>query len=144
MTATSTKPKATIHVEIMVKASQEKVWKYWNEPIHITKWCQASDDWHAPHAENDLKVNGKFKTSMAAKDGSMSFDFWGIYTVVEPYETIEYTLGDGRKVMITFSDNGKETKIRETFEAENENSIELQKNGWQAILDNFKKYTEAN
>jgi len=144
MAVTETKTKTTIHVETMVKASQEKVWKYWNEPTHITKWCYASDDWHAPHAENDLRVNGKFSTTMAAKDGSMSFDFWGIYNVVEPYETIEYTLGDGRKVMITFSNNGKETKIRETFEAEHENSIEMQKNGWQAILDNFKKYTEVN
>ena len=104
---------------------------------------QASDDWHTPHSENDLRVGGKFSATMAAKDGSFSFDFWGIYSKVEKHKVIEYTSGDGRKVSITFSGNGNETKVTETFEAESENPIEMQRGGWQAILNSFKKYTEA-
>ena len=136
--------KTAITVEALVKAPIEKVWSNWTEPKHITKWNQASDDWHSPHAENDLRTGGKFKTTMAAKDGSMSFDFEGVYTNVQLHKVIEYTLLDGRKVKITFSGTGKETNVTETFEAEDENSVELQRGGWQAILDNFKKYTEAN
>jgi uncharacterized protein YndB with AHSA1/START domain len=136
--------KTTITVEATIKAPIEKVWKYWSEPAHITKWCTASDDWHVPYADNDLKTDGKFKTTMAAKDGSFSFDFGGVYTKVEHHKVIEYTIEDGRKVSILFSANGNETKVTETFEAENENPIEMQKGGWQAILDTFKKYTEAN
>jgi uncharacterized protein YndB with AHSA1/START domain len=139
-----TKNKTSITVETLVKAPIEKVWKYWNEPKHITQWCNASDDWHAPHAENDLKVNGKFKTTMAAKDGSMSFDFEGVYTNVQKDKVIEYTMPDGRKVKITFSVQGDFVKVVETFEAENENPVEMQRGGWQSILNNFKKYTEAN
>jgi uncharacterized protein YndB with AHSA1/START domain len=133
-----------ITVETTVKAPVEKVWKYWSEPRHITRWCNASDDWHAPDAENDLRVEGKFKTTMAAKDGSQSFDFEGVYTNIQEYKLIEYTMGDGRKVKITFSNQGDETKVVETFETETINSLELQRGGWQAILDNFKKYTESN
>jgi uncharacterized protein YndB with AHSA1/START domain len=135
--------KTAITVGASVKAPIEKVWASWSEPTHITKWCQASADWHAPYAENDLRTNGKFKTTMAAKDGSASFDFEGVYTNVQPKKIIEYTTADDRKVKITFSANGNETKITETFEAENTNSIELQRDGWQVILDNFKKYTES-
>jgi uncharacterized protein YndB with AHSA1/START domain len=133
-----------ITVEAVVNASVEKVWTVWNVPEHITQWCQASDDWHAPYAENDLRVNGTFKTTMAAKDGSFSFDFGGVYTKVEPYKTIEYTMGDGRKVKISFTNLGSSTKISETFEAENENPEEMQRGGWQAILNNFKKHAEAH
>lgn len=139
-----TSTKTGITVEAIVKAPVEKVWTYWNEPQHITKWNQASDDWHTPHSENDLRVGGKFSATMAAKDGSFSFDFWGVYSTVEKHKVIEYTLGDGRKVSITFSGNGNETKVTETFEAENENPIEMQRGGWQSILNSFKKYTEAN
>ncbi len=117
-----TSTKTGITVEAIVKAPVEKVWTYWNEPQHITKWNQASDDWHTPHSENDLRVGGKFSATMAAKDGSFSFDFWGVYSTVEKHKVIEYTLGDGRKVSITFSGNGNETKVTETFEAENEKS----------------------
>jgi uncharacterized protein YndB with AHSA1/START domain len=134
--------KTKITIEATVKAPIEKVWSSWTEPAHITKWCQASEDWHAPHAENDLKVNGTFKTTMAAKDGSISFDFGGVYTKVETNKIIAYTIGDGRKVEINFSTNGSEVKVVETFEAEDTNPIEMQRGGWQAILDNFKKYTE--
>jgi uncharacterized protein YndB with AHSA1/START domain len=138
-----TSTKTSITVEAIVKAPVEKVWTCWNEPQHITKWNQASDDWHTPNAENDLRVGGKFSATMAAKDGSFSFDFWGIYSAVDKHKRIEYTLGDGRKVSIIFSGNGNETKVTETFEAESENSIEMQRGGWQAILNSFKKYTEA-
>jgi uncharacterized protein YndB with AHSA1/START domain len=139
-----TTDKTAITVETTVKSPIEKVWKFWNDPKHIIAWCNASDDWHAPYAENDLRVNGKFKTTMAAKDGSMSFDFEGVYTNIREHQLIEYTMSDGRKVKIVFSAQGKETKVVETFEAENIHPLEVQKGGWQSILDNFKKYTEAN
>ena len=135
--------KTAITVEATVKSPIEKVWSSWTEPKHITQWCSASDDWHAPHAENDLRTGGKFSTTMAAKDGSLSFDFNGVYDNVQPNKLIEYTIADGRKVKISFSGTGKETKVVETFEAESENPIDLQRDGWQAILNNFKKYTEA-
>src|SRR5687768_10277339 len=131
-----------ITVEATVKAPVEKVWKAWSEPQHITKWCAASDDWHAPYAENDLRKDGKFKTTMAAKDGSFSFDFEGVYTKVEPNKTIEYTMSDGRTVQVHFSSDGHSTKIKETFDAETENPVDMQRQGWQAILDNFRNYTE--
>ena len=134
--------KTRITVETTVNAPVEKVWKSWNEPRHITKWCAAAEDWHAPYAENDLRKDGKFKTTMAAKDGSFSFDFEGVYTKVEPNKTIEYTMSDGRTVQVYFCSNGNSTKIKETFEAETENPVEMQRQGWQAILDNFRNYTE--
>ncbi len=139
-----TAEKTAITVETLVNAPVEKVWKCWNEPEHIKGWAFASDDWHAPYSENDVRTDGKFKTTMAAKDGSFSFDFEGVYTNVQPNKVIEYTMGDGRKVKIVFSEKGNETKVTETFDPESENSVEMQRGGWQAILDNFKKYTEAN
>ena len=132
-----------ITVQTTVNAAVEKVWAFWTLPEHITQWNYASNDWHTPTATNDLQVGGKFTSRMEAKDGSMGFDFWGIYDVVKTNKLIEYTLGDNRKVSIAFVSNGDETIIIETFEAEKENSIELQQAGWQAILDNFKKYTES-
>ncbi|MFM1653545.1 SRPBCC family protein [Brevibacillus sp. B_LB10_24] len=135
--------KATITVETTVHAPVGEVWEYWNEPRHITKWCNASDDWHAPHAENDLRVGGRFLTRMEAKDGSFGFDFGGVYDEVRTNEFISYTLGDGRKVSITFISQESDTKVIETFEAESTNPIEMQEAGWQAILDNFKKYSET-
>lgn len=133
-----------ITIEAIINAPVEKVWEYWSEPKHITQWCQASEDWHAPHAENDLSVGGRFKTTMAAKDGSFSFDFSGTYTAVEPLKRIEYTLDDNRKVTILFSIEGNGTKVVESFEAENTHPAEMQQAGWQAILDNFKKYVASN
>src|SRR5690349_5988944 len=140
----NTAEKTAITVEATVNAPVEKVWKYWNEPRHITKWCAASDDWHAPHAENDLRKDGTFKTTMAAKDGSFSFDFGGVYTNVQKHKVIEYVIADGRKVKIIFTADGNKTKVSETFDPENENPIEMQRGGWQAILDNFKKHAEQN
>jgi uncharacterized protein YndB with AHSA1/START domain len=133
-----------ITVETTVHAPVERVWKYWTEPKHITKWNNASDDWHTPFAENDLKVGGKFLTRMEAKDGSFGFDFSGVYDEVRINEGISYTLDDGRKVNITFISQENETKLIEAFEPENTNPIEFQEKGWQAIIDNFKKYTESD
>lgn len=135
--------KTTITVETLVKAPIEKVWESWTKPAHITQWCQASNEWHAPYAENDLRVGGRFKTTMAAKDGSVSFDFEGVYVAVQEHKWIEYTIMDGRNVKIAFLAQRDAIKITETFEAENIHPIEMQKGGWQAILDNFKKYTES-
>jgi uncharacterized protein YndB with AHSA1/START domain len=140
----NTLTKTNITVTTVVNAPVEKVWQYWNEPKHITKWCQASDDWHAPKAENDIRKDGRFSTTMAAKDGSFSFDFGGIYTNVVSNKTIEYTMDDGRKVSVNFQPEGNATKITETFEAESENPADMQRDGWQAILNSFKKYTENN
>ncbi len=139
-----TQEKTVITVESTINAPVEKVWELWSKPEHIIKWCSASDDWHTPRAENDLSVGGKFASRMEAKDGSMGFDFGGIYDAVRNNEYIEYTMGDGRKVKINFSAQGNKTKVVESFEAEDTNPVEIQKGGWQAILDNFKKYAEAN
>ncbi len=133
-----------ITVEVLVKAPMEKAWDCFTNPAHITKWYFASDDWHAPFAENDLKVGGKFKTTMSAKDGSAGFDFEGIYSEVKKHQLIAYGLADGRQVRVVFAVNGGEVIVTESFDPESENSHELQKGGWQAILDNFKKYTELN
>lgn len=139
-----TQNRTAIKVETTVKAPADKVWAYWTAPAHITNWCNASEDWHAPFAENDLQEGGKFKTTMAAKDGSMRFDFEGVYTVVKEPEAIAYTMADGRKVGITFTDRGHETDIVEIFDAEDTHPLEMQQSGWQAILDNFKKYVESS
>jgi len=134
----------TITVETTVQAPVEKVWKFWTEPEHIKNWNNASDDWHTPRAENDLRVGGKFLARMEAKDGSFGFDFGGVYDEVKINHLIAYTIGDGRKVQVTFSKEGNATKVTETFEAEHTNPLEMQRGGWQSILNNFKKYTEAN
>lgn len=134
----------SITVESKVKAPVEKVWELWTLPEHITKWTNASDDWHAPRAINDLRTGGTFTTRMEAKDGSFGFDFGGTYDEVKQHEIIAYTMGDGRKVKVTFSPEGDGTKVVETFDPEGTNPAEMQRAGWQAILDNFKKYVENN
>jgi uncharacterized protein YndB with AHSA1/START domain len=128
----------------LVDAPLTKVWTYWTEPQHVIKWNNASPDWHTPRAENDLRPDGGFNYRMEARDGSYGFDFWGKYDTVEPNKAITYTMGDGRKVAIDFKETKKQVEITESFEPENENAIEMQKGGWQAILDNFKKYVEEN
>lgn len=132
-----------ITVEAVVNAPVAQVWKCWNEPQHITKWAFASDDWEAPSSTNDLRVGGTFVTVMAAKDGSAKFDFSGVYSAVKPNELIEYAMEDGRKVRVLFEAMGDKTKVIETFDMENENPEEMQRAGWQSILNNFKKYTES-
>ena len=134
----------TITVETSIAVPIEKIWEHWTLPKHIVKWNNASDDWHTPRAENDLQVGGKFNFHMAARDGSMGFDFNGTYTAVDLNKKIEYTIADGRHVKVEFIKHGKSYKIIETFEAEEMNTLELQRKGWQAIMDNFKKYTESN
>lgn len=139
-----TQNKTIITVETTVNKSVEKVWQLWTSPVHITKWNFASNDWHTPWAENDMRVGGKLLSRMEAKDGSFGFDFEGVYDVIKLNRLIEYTIADGRKVKITFTTQGNATKVVESFEAESTNSTEMQKGGWQAILDNFKKYAETN
>lgn len=140
-----TKPeKKVITVEAKVNAPVEKVWKLWTAPEHIIQWNNASDDWHTPKAENDLRVGGKFLSRMEARDGSAGFDFTGKYNKIELHKSIDYTMDDGRKVHITFDTAGKGTKITQSFEAEHTNSFEMQHTGWQAILDNFKNYSEKS
>jgi uncharacterized protein YndB with AHSA1/START domain len=138
-----TADKTAITVETTVNAPVGKVWKCWTDPSHITGWAFASDDWHATYADNDLRKDGTFKTTMAAKDDSFSFDFGGVYTDVAEHSLIAYTMEDGRKVKVSFSGEGDSTKVVEIFDPENTHPVEFQKAGWQAILDNFKKYTEA-
>lgn len=137
-----TKPLITVRAS--VNAGIEKVWNYWNSPEHIVNWNNASEDWHTPKSEVDLREGGKFSATMAAKDGSFSFEFGGTYTKVVKHESIAYTMGDERKVAVHFKSNGQSTEITETFEAESQNSLEMQQAGWQAILNNFKKYCEEN
>lgn len=131
-----------ITIATTVNAPIEKVWSYWTSPDHITQWNAANEDWHTTKAENDLKVGGKFSSRMEAKDGSFGFDFGGTYTEVVTNEKITYTLEDDRKVSITFTQTPEGVDVVEAFEAETQNSEELQRSGWQAILDNFKRYTE--
>ncbi len=135
--------KKVIIVEASVHAPVEMVWKYWTNPQHIIRWNYASDEWHTPRAENDLHKGGRFNYRMEARDGSFGFDFSGVYLKVEVNKSIEYTLDDSRKVQIYFLSGDNETIIRESFEAEQTNSLELQQAGWQSILDNFKKYVES-
>ncbi len=139
----TTTEKTNITVEAIINAPVEKVWNLWTDPKHIIQWNNASDDWHTPKAENDLRVDGRFLSRMEAKDGSFGFDFSGQYSKVEEHKEIEYILDDARKVNIRFVPKDYTTGVVETFEAEDENSIEMQRTGWQAILNNFKKYAES-
>lgn len=137
------KPKIT--VEVVVDAPVDRIWKYWNEPKHIVEWYHASDDWHVPKAVNDLRAGGAFGIRMEAKDGSAGFDFTGRYTEVNENERITYDMPDGRKVFVDFTkeSDGSGYRITEIFDPEDQNPLEMQKAGWQAILENFKKYVEA-
>ena len=133
-----------ITVQNTINASIDKVWEFWTQPEHIKNWSFASAEWHTPYAENDLREGGKFKSTMAAKDGSMSFDFGGEYTLVEKNKAIEYVMEDGRKVEITFTETPDGVEIIQSFDPETQNSDEMQQGGWNAILDNFKSYVDQN
>ena len=133
-----------ITIEVTINASIEKVWNYWTLPEHIINWNFASPDWHTTTAKNNLEIGGTFSYRMEAKDGSFGFDFGGIYTEIIPLKEIKYTMADGRVASINFIENANNIKIIETFEAETENTLELQQYGWQFILNNFKQYTEAS
>jgi uncharacterized protein YndB with AHSA1/START domain len=136
--------KTNITIEATINVSVEKVWNFWTKPDHIIKWNNASADWYTPRAENDLRVGGRFLSRMEARDGSSGFDFTGTYTKVETLKQLDYTLDDGRKVQVFFVSMGNVTMVKETFEAEGTNPTEMQRNGWQAILDNFKKNVETS
>jgi uncharacterized protein YndB with AHSA1/START domain len=134
--------KTKITVEAMVDAPIAKVWEWWTSPDHITKWNAASDDWHTPRATNDVKVGGSFTYRMEARNGSAGFDYWGTYSFVSPRDRLHSLLGDGRHVAVRFIPEGHSVRVVEEFDAETTNSTELQRAGWQAILDNFKRYVE--
>ena len=138
-----TTERKSITVEATILAPVEKVWKLWSQPVHICQWNNASDDWHTPKAENDLRVGGRFLSRMEAKDGSFGFDFEGTYDQVVKHELISYHLDDNRKVTIRFNGNGNTTTVTESFDADTSHSAEMQQAGWQAILNNFKKYAES-
>lgn len=139
-----TSVKTVITVAVAIKAPISKVWEYWTKPEHITRWNAASDDWHTHFAENDLREGGRFTSRMEAKDGSFGFDFGGVYDKVTEHKLIEYTLGDGRKVVVNFSEDEAISHVTESFEAEQTHTLEMQQGGWQAILDNFRNYVEAS
>lgn len=136
------KERIRITVETTVPVSPEQAWEYWTNPAYITQWNQASEDWHTPRAESDLRAGGRFTSRMESKDGKFGFDFWGVYDVVEPYRVLNSTLGDDRKVFVTFEPVAAGTRIVETFETEDENSAERQREGWQAIMDCYRRYVE--
>ena len=127
-----------------IDAPVDHVWKLWNEPAHIVRWNHASDDWHTTEAENDLTVGGAFRSRMEAKDGSFGFDFGGVYETIEPHQLIQYRMEDGRQVRIEFVPDGERTSVTEVFDADQENPVDMQQAGWQAILDNFKRYAEQS
>jgi uncharacterized protein YndB with AHSA1/START domain len=134
-----------IKIETTINKNIEKVWDFYTKPEHIVKWNTASEDWHTTKAENDLRPGGTFSSRMEAKDKSEGFDFTGTYTNVIPFEKIQYKMTDDRKVEASFQPKDQSnTHITIEFDPENENSLELQQQGWQAILDNFKKYVEAS
>ncbi len=134
----------TITIENTINADEKKVWEMWTDPKHIEKWNQASADWQCPHAENDVRVGGKFLSTMAAKDGSAQFDFTGTYTAVLPGKKLAYTMDDGRKAEVSFTQQNQSVRVVVTFEIESMNSEAMQRSGWQAILDSFKHYVETN
>jgi uncharacterized protein YndB with AHSA1/START domain len=133
-----------ITVTATVGADAAKAWQYYTQPEHITKWNFASDDWQCPWAENDMKPGGKYIARMEAKDGSMGFDFEAVYDEVNLGESFTYTMSDGRRVDVTFTENNNSTDVTVVFDPENIHPVDFQKAGWQAILDNYKKYTENN
>ncbi|PJZ84882.1 SRPBCC family protein [Leptospira harrisiae] len=133
-----------IIVQSTINAEVKKVWENYTNPQHIIHWNFASDDWQCPWAKNDLKVGGKYSARMEAKDGSFGFEFEAIYDQVADQKLISYTMEDGRKASVAFESLGSQTEVTIKFDAENQNPIEMQRGGWQAILDNFKKYVESN
>lgn len=133
----------TITIETTVRAPVAKVWHHWTTPESITQWNAALDTWHCPHATNDLRVGGTFSARMEARDGSFGFDFAGTYTEISEHSLIAYALGDARKVVIHFEAVPGGCRVVESFDAEDQNSAEMQKNGWQAILDRFKTFVES-
>ncbi|MFA5245072.1 MAG: SRPBCC domain-containing protein [Pedobacter sp.] len=132
-----------IKIEAIVNAPVEKVWKLWNTPADIMKWNTADPGWHTTSSENDLRINGKFKHRMEARDGSFGFDFEGTYDNIDSYKEIGYTMPDGRTATTLFSGEADKTTLITFFDPETENDPEFQKQGWQAILNSFVMYAES-
>jgi uncharacterized protein YndB with AHSA1/START domain len=132
-----------ITVETAVNADLNTVWAAWNNPEDIKRWNAASDDWHTPRSSVDLREGGRFSARMEAKDGSEGFDFEGTYTRIVPCKLLEYRMTDGRSARVEFNEDAGRVLVRETFDAESQNAAELQRQGWQAILDNFARHVEA-
>lgn len=132
-----------ITIETLVNASLDRVWRAWNTPEDIKRWNAAQDDWHTTHSSVDLREGGRFVSRMEAKDGSVGFDFEGTYTRVVPLQAIEYRMSDGREVQTEFVEQAHGVLVRSTFDTESENPAEMQRAGWQAILDNFRRYVES-
>ncbi|SEF75522.1 SRPBCC family protein [Sphingobacterium lactis] len=135
--------KKRIQIDTSINAPVTQVWDAYNTPEDIKMWNHASDDWECPSSENDLRVGGKFKNKMAAKDGSFSFDFEGTYTEVTPNKSISYVLGDERQADITFQEEAGKTNMNIVFDADDTHDAEMQRSGWQSILDNFRKHVES-
>ncbi|WP_428329516.1 SRPBCC family protein [Mucilaginibacter sp.] len=133
-----------ITVSATINANAQKVWNYYTNPEHITKWNFADPSWQCPAASNDMRVGGKYSARMEAKDGSFGFDFEAIYDEIVEGKKFTYGMPNGRQVTVLFNENGNQTDVIVTFDAEEQNSPEMQKNGWQAILNNFKKHTESH
>lgn len=133
-----------ITIQAVVSADKQKVWDYYTNPDRITKWNFAIDTWHCPTASNDMRVGGKYLARMEAKDGSFGFDFEATYNEIKHGEKFTYTMTDNRVVEAIFKGLGDKTELTIIFDAENENPVDMQQQGWQSILDNFKKYTEQN
>lgn len=131
-----------ITITALVDAPVEKVWRYWTEPKHITQWNFASDDWCCPRATNDLRVAGTYTARMEAKDGSFGFDFGGVWFEVAEGKSLGLKMGDGRSARTTFTPEGTSTRVTTVFDAEGTHPLEMQRDGWQAILNNFKGYSE--
>jgi uncharacterized protein YndB with AHSA1/START domain len=132
-----------ITIQASISADRKKVWDFYTNPDHITKWNFATGDWHCPHASNDMRVGGKYIARMEAKDGSFGFDFEAVYEEIIEGEKFTFTMTDGRQATVNFKKLSDKTEVTVTFDPETENPVELQREGWQAILNNFKKYTET-
>lgn len=136
-----------VTVECVVNVSVERAWELWTQPEHITKWCFGSPDWHAPRAESDLRAGGKYVTRMEAKDGSFGFDCEGVYDAIDLHKSIKSHFpvpnGNAREIEVVFTSVDGQTKVSQTFEAEKENDVEIQRGGWQNIMNNFKAHAES-
>lgn len=132
-----------VTVSVNIKRNIDHVWQTWTLPGHIINWNFANDEWICPSAINDLDVGGQFIYRMESRDGRDGFTFMGIYTEVIEMEKISYKLDDGREVSVNFSKTGDGTEVTEEFEVEDANTLETQRAGWLAILNNFKKYSES-
>lgn len=133
-----------ITISATIAADKNKVWDYYTQPEHIVHWNFAHSSWHCPSASNDMQIGGKYIARMEAKDGSFGFEFEAIYDEIREGESFTYTMPDGRQVTVTFNGNNDSTEVIVVFDPEDQNPVEMQKEGWQAILDNFKKYTESH